>query len=99
MIDNGQRFPSVNSLDGRVTADNGSHDVYLGLARPDVPEANCVRIYPGKGYPLRLHFYGPTAPFFDLSWIPEERRQDRLIANQRRRQDRLIANQRRRHAG
>jgi hypothetical protein len=85
MIDNGQRFSSVNSLDGRVTADNGSHDVYLGPERPDVPEANCVSAYPGEGYRLRLRFYGPTARFFDLSWIPDGRRQDPLIANERRR--------------
>jgi hypothetical protein len=72
MIDNGQPFPSINSLDGRVVANQDrSFDLYLGPTRPDsVPEANWLRTNPGEGYNLNLRLYGPTQPFYDGSWIP-----------------------------
>jgi hypothetical protein len=62
MIKYGQPFPSINSLDGRVTAnDDGSFDVHLGPQRPDgVSEANWLHTNPGEGYPLNLRLYGPT---------------------------------------
>ncbi|GAA4843732.1 DUF1254 domain-containing protein [Luteimicrobium xylanilyticum] len=74
MIRNGQPFPSINSLDGRVTAnDDGSFDLYLGPQRPDgVPEANWLRTNPEEGYLLNLRLYGPTLPFYDGSWIPDD---------------------------
>jgi hypothetical protein len=72
MIDNGQPFPSINSLDTRVTANpDGSFDLYCGPELPDgVPEANWLRTNPGEGYNLNLRLYGPTQPFYDGNWIP-----------------------------
>jgi hypothetical protein len=74
MIDNGQPFPSVNSLDGRVTANpDGSYDLHFGPEQPQgVPEANWLRTNPGEGFNVNLRLYGPTQPFFDQSWIPDD---------------------------
>jgi hypothetical protein len=74
MITNGQPFPSVNALDGRVTAnDDGSYDIWLGPERPDdVPAANWIRTNRGEGYLVCLRLYGPTAPWFDQTWIPDD---------------------------
>jgi hypothetical protein len=72
MIDNGQPFPSINSLDTRVTANpDRSFDLYCGPELPDgVPAPNWLRTNPGEGYLFNLRLYGPTQPFFDGSWIP-----------------------------
>jgi hypothetical protein len=74
MIDNGQPFPSVNSLDSRVTANaDGSYDLWLGPEQPDdVVDANWIRTNPGEGYMICLRFYGPTKPWYDQSWIPDD---------------------------
>ena len=74
MIDAGQPFPSVNSLDERVVAnEDGSFDLYLGPERPaDAPEWNWIATNPGEGYLVCLRLYGPTEPFFNLSWIPDD---------------------------
>lgn len=72
MIDNGQPFPSINSMDTRVTANpDGSFDLYCGPKQPDgAPEANWLRTNPGEGYLFNLRLYGPIQSFFDNSWIP-----------------------------
>jgi hypothetical protein len=50
-----------------------SADLYLGPERPDgVNEQNWIKTNPGEGYLLCLRLYGPTAPFFDQSWIPDD---------------------------
>lgn len=74
MIDNGQPFPSVNALDNRVVInDDASVDLYFGPTRPeDAPEANWIRTNPGEGYLAALRLYGPTQPFFDQTWIPDD---------------------------
>jgi hypothetical protein len=73
MIDTGEKFPSINSLDGRVQAnDDGTQDLYLGPECPDgVPEANWIKTNPGEGYFMFLRFYGVERGFYE-DWIPEE---------------------------
>jgi hypothetical protein len=74
MIDNGQPFPSINSLDGRVAANpDGSYDLYFGPVKPDdVPEANWLCTNPGEGYMASIRLYGPGPPFFDGTWLPDD---------------------------
>jgi hypothetical protein len=74
MIDNGQPFPSVNALDNRVTInDDASVDLYFGPSKPaHASEANWIRTNPGEGYLAALRLYGPTQPFFDQTWIPDD---------------------------
>jgi hypothetical protein len=68
-LDNGQPFPSINTMDKPVANADGSIDVHFG---PDSPGAgkNWIKTLPGEGYFVILRLYGPTKAFFDKVWKP-----------------------------
>ncbi|EON30635.1 hypothetical protein GTC6_21645 [Gordonia terrae C-6] len=70
-LDNGQRIPSINTMDKPTPNADGSHDIYFG---PDTPpgadSTNWLRTVPGKGYFVILRLYGPGQAFFDHTWVP-----------------------------
>lgn len=70
-LDNGQPFPSLNSMDKPAVEADGSTDVWIG---PDSPGGgrNWLTTVRGKGFFVILRLYGPTQPFFDQSWIPSD---------------------------
>jgi hypothetical protein len=68
-LDNGQPFPSINSMDKPAMNTDGSTDVYFGPASPGDGK-NWLRTVPDKGYFVALRLYGPTEPFFNQSWRP-----------------------------
>ena len=70
-LDNGQPFPSLNSMDKPATNADGSTDFYFGPASP-AEGKNWLRTVPGKGYFIVLRLYGPTKPFFDQTWRPDD---------------------------
>lgn len=69
MIDNGQPFPSVNSLDTRVVVEpDGSVDLHFAPELPaGAPATNWIKTHPGEGYAVALRLYGATQPFYDQS--------------------------------
>ena len=70
-LDNGQAFPSVNTMDRPVANEDGSFELCLGPELPDgIPERNWLRTVPGKGYFVILRLYGPGQRFFDQTWKP-----------------------------
>jgi hypothetical protein len=70
-LDNGQPFPSVNTMDKPTINPDGSHDIYFGPTKPNAAdETNWLRTLPGKGYFVILRLYGPGKPFFDQTWTP-----------------------------
>lgn len=70
-LDNGQPFPSINTMDKPVFNEDGTIDFRFG---PDDPGegANWIRTVPGAGYFVILRLYGPEQPFFDQTWVPGE---------------------------
>lgn len=70
-VDNGQPFPSINSMDKPQANQDGSVDVYFG---PDSPGEgnNWIKTLPDKGYFVILRLYGPTKTFFDKTWKPSD---------------------------
>jgi hypothetical protein len=68
-LDNGQPFPSLNTMDKPVMNADGSTDIYFG---PDSPGAgtNWLRTLPDQGFFVILRLYGPTPAFFDQKWKP-----------------------------
>jgi hypothetical protein len=68
-VDNGQPFPSLNTMDKPQVNADGSIDVHFG---PDSPGEgkNWIRTLPGKGFFVILRLYGPTKTFFDKAWKP-----------------------------
>jgi hypothetical protein len=68
-VDNGQPFPSINTMDKPAKNADGSIDIRFG---PDSPGAgkNWLRTLPGKGFFVILRLYGPTKAFFDKQWVP-----------------------------
>lgn len=68
-LDNGQPFPSINTMDKPAANADGSTDIYFG---PDSPGQgrNWIRTVPHEGFFLILRLYGPTRAFFDKSWKP-----------------------------
>jgi hypothetical protein len=68
-LDNGQPFPSLNSMDRPVTNPDGSIDIYLGPRSPGEGK-NWIRTLPGQGFFVILRLYGPTRAFFDKTWVP-----------------------------
>jgi hypothetical protein len=68
-LDNGQPFPSINTMDKPLTNADGSTDIFIGPKSPGEGK-NRVATVPGKGLFVILRLYGPTQPFFDRTWKP-----------------------------
>ena len=68
-LDNGQPFPSINSMDKPATNADGSTDFYFGPASPGDGK-NWLRTVPDKGFFVILRLYGPTEAFFNQTWRP-----------------------------
>ena len=68
-LDNGQPFPSINTMDRPVANADGSTDIYFGPESPGEGK-NWLRTLPGKGFFVILRLYGPTKAFFDQTWKP-----------------------------
>jgi hypothetical protein len=68
-LDNGQPFPSINTMDKPTANGDGSVDIYFG---PDSPGSgkNWLRTRPDLGFFVILRLYGPKQAFFDKSWKP-----------------------------
>ena len=69
-LDNGQPFPSLNSMDKPVQNADGSTDLYFGPRAPQGREKNWLKTVPNKGYFVIFRLYSPTQAFFDQSWKP-----------------------------
>jgi len=67
-----QGYPSVNSQKNPDTNADGSIDIYFGPTAPAGKENNWVQTVPGKGWFTLFRFYGPLAPYFDKTWIPDD---------------------------
>ena len=68
-LDNGQPFPSLNTMDKPVMNADGSTDIYIGPNSPG-PGKNWMKTIPDKGFFVILRLYGPKKAFFDQSWKP-----------------------------
>lgn len=68
-LDNGQPFPSINTMDKPPVNADGSTEIHFGPQAPGAGK-NWIRTVPGKGFFVILRLYGPTKPFFDQSWKP-----------------------------
>jgi len=70
-LDNGQAFPSINTMDSPTANPDGSHDIRFGPTKgDDVDDRNWLRTVPGKGYFVIVRLYGPGQAFFDHTWMP-----------------------------
>jgi hypothetical protein len=68
-LDNGQPFPSINTMDRPVQNEDGSIDIHFGPKSPGEGK-NWIATVPQKGYFVILRLYGPTQAFFDRAWKP-----------------------------
>jgi hypothetical protein len=68
-LDNGQPFPSLNTMDKPPANPDGSTDIYFGPNSPGQGK-NWLKTNPGKGFFVIFRLYGPTKAFFDKSWKP-----------------------------
>jgi hypothetical protein len=68
-LDNGQPFPSLNTMDKPAQNADGSTDIYFGPKSPGVGK-NWLATVPGQGWFTILRLYGPKKGFFDESWKP-----------------------------
>jgi hypothetical protein len=66
-LDNGQPFPSINSMDKPATNADGSTELYFGPTSPGNGK-NWLRTLPDKDYFVALRLYGPTEAFFNQTW-------------------------------
>jgi hypothetical protein len=73
MIDNGQPYPSINSM-GKIERNaDESYDIYFGPELPaGKPASNWIKTNPKQGYLVALRLYGPMKPFFDQTWVPDD---------------------------
>lgn len=68
-VDNGQPFPSINSMDPITYNEDGSATFYFGPELPEgAPETNYLRTLPGEGWFTLFRLYGPERAYFDGSW-------------------------------
>ncbi len=68
-LDNGQAFPSLNTMDKPAANPDGSTDIYFGPTSPGAGK-NWLRTLPDKGFFVILRLYGPKQTFFDQAWKP-----------------------------
>ena len=72
-LDNGQPFPSLNSMDEPIAERRW---LVRSLLRTDCDrgetEKNWMRTVPGKGYFVLLRLYSPKQSFFDQTWKPDD---------------------------
>src|SRR5271155_1600946 len=66
-LDNGQPFPSLNTMDKPVTNADGSTDLYFGPTSPGAGK-NWLATIPNKGWFTIFRLYGPKKAFFDKTW-------------------------------
>jgi hypothetical protein len=69
-LDNGQPFPSLNSMDKPERNADGSTDLFFGPTAPAGRKRNWLRTMPGDGYFVIFRLYSPKQAFFDQSWKP-----------------------------
>ena len=70
-LDNGQPFPSVNTMDKPVQNADGSFDFYFGPKSPGKGKTWLATL-PGKGFFVIFRLYGPKQAFFDRTWKPND---------------------------
>jgi hypothetical protein len=68
-LDNGQPFPSLNTMDKPAQNPDGSTDIYFGPKSPGAGK-NWLRTLPKQGFFVILRLYGPKKAFFDQTWKP-----------------------------
>jgi len=66
-LDNGQPFPSLNTMDKPVQNADGTTDIYFGPKSPGAGK-NWLATIPGKGWFTIFRLYGPKKAFFDQTW-------------------------------
>jgi hypothetical protein len=66
-LDNGQAFPSLNTMDKPVKNADGTTDIYFGPKSPGEGK-NWLATIPGKGWFTIFRLYGPKKAFFDQTW-------------------------------
>ncbi len=62
-LDNGQPFPSLNTMDKPVMNDDGSMDLFFSPQSPGAGK-NWLATIPGKGWFTIFCLYGPKQSFF-----------------------------------
>jgi len=70
-LDNGQPFPSINTMDRPKLNTDGSTDIYFGPNSPG-DSKNWLRTNPDQGFFVILRLYGPMQAFFDKTWKPDD---------------------------
>ena len=66
-LDNGQPFPSLNTMDKPVQYADGTTDIYFSPKSPGAGK-NWLATIPGKGWFTIFRLYGPKEAFFDQTW-------------------------------
>lgn len=66
-LDNGQPFPSLNTMDKPVQNPDGTIDIYFGPKSPGEGK-NWLATIPDKGWFTIFRLYGPKQAFFDQTW-------------------------------
>jgi hypothetical protein len=66
-LDNGQPFPSLNTMDKPLQNADGTMDIYFGPKSPGEGK-NWLATIPGKGWLTIFRLYGPKKEFFDRTW-------------------------------
>jgi len=66
-LDNGQPFPSLNTMDKPEQNADGSMDLYFG-PKPPGEGKNWLATIPDKGWFTIFRVYGPKKEFFDKTW-------------------------------
>lgn len=70
-LDNGQPFPSLNTMDKPLQNADGSTDIYFGPKSPGAGK-NWLATLPMKGWFTLFRLYGPKKAFFDQTWRPDD---------------------------
>ena len=70
-LDNGQPFPSLNSMDKPIQNADGSTDIYFGPTSPGEGK-NWLATIPDKGWFTLFRLYGPKKAYFDQTWKPDD---------------------------
>jgi hypothetical protein len=73
MLETDQKYAGLDNLNPDVKANkDGSYTIWFGPEPPVNHEGNWVQTIPGNGFCVLIRLYGPTEPWFNKTWKPDD---------------------------
>ncbi|MBI9064423.1 MAG: DUF1254 domain-containing protein [Marinilabiliaceae bacterium] len=73
MLETDQKFAGLDNLNPDVKPNNdGSYTIWFSPEPPKGHKGNWIQTIPEKGFCVLIRLYGPTEPWFNKTWKPDD---------------------------